>query len=57
MEIILIVVPYFHVDKKTDGRTDDITQFIGDFRNTLKPLNIIRATVKSKISAWLRDEF
>ena len=57
MEIILIVVPYFHVDKKTDGPTDDITQFIGDFRNSLKPLNIIRATVKSKISAWLREEF
>ena len=57
MEIILIVVPYFHVDKETHGRTDDITQLIGDFCNILKPLNFIRATVKSKISAWLRDEF
>ena len=53
----LIVVPYFRVDKETDGRTDDIMQLIGDFCNILKPLNFIRATVKSKISAWLRDEF
>ena len=57
MEIFLSVIPYFHVDKETHGRTDDITQLIGDFCNSLRTLNLIRAIVKSKISICLREKF